>query len=752
MSIGQSLRRFEDERLLRGEGRFIDDLSVAGCLEAVFVRSTIAHGALRGVDAAAARAMPGVTAVLTGRDLEAAGVRTMKCRTALASSDGRPFNEPARPVLAVNHVRFAGEAVAIVVAEARACALDAAEQVVVTVEDLPPVVSIGRATERAFIWEHGDRAATDAAIAKAPLVSRLSAANNRVAPAPIEPRSAIASYDPATESFVLTTQTQGVHLIRNALAQILDIDPSHLRVQTFDVGGSFGLKLIPHPELAALLAAARVVGRPVRWTSTRSEAFLSDNHARDHASEATLALDADGRFLALDVATTCNLGAYASASAPACMAIHFMRTLGHVYRIPVHHLTATGVYTNTAPTDVMRGAGKPEAHALVERLVERAAREHGFDRVELRRRNLIQPEELPRKTLSGHLIDGGDFPRTLSLALETADWGGFPARREVSTADGRRRGIGLALYMHVSSHPTEERARVALEADGRIAACMGAQSIGQGHETTFAQLVAAELGQPLEIIRVVQGDTEHLPPFGAATGGSGSLQTSGAAVLGAARVLRERLTRRAADLLEAAAEDLRLESGGFRIIGTDRFLSLQKLSANMSAEERDGCAGTADRKGDLASCPNGAYVAEVEIDPETGKTTVVRFSGADDAGRRLNPMIVEGQLHGGLAQGIGQALYERVVYDESSGQLVTGSLMDYVLPLAGDLPRFDLVAADVPSTVHELGVKGVGECGTIGAPAAIMNAIADAIGHDRIEMPATPERVWQTLREEGSGQ
>ncbi|MFO1170757.1 MAG: xanthine dehydrogenase family protein molybdopterin-binding subunit [Hyphomicrobiaceae bacterium] len=750
MSIGASLKRFEDERLLRGQGRYVEALRVDGCLEAVFVRSTVARGRIKSVDASVARAHPGVVAVMTGRDLEAAGVKPMKCRTAMPSADGTPFNEPVRHALAIENVRFVGEAVAIVVAETKAAALDAAEQVIVEIDDEAPVVTIQKSTETAFTWAHGDAAATAAAISAAPLVSRLTIVNNRIAPAPIEPRSAIARYDRATDSFDLTTQSQGVHTLRNAFALTLGIEPSKLRVQTFDVGGSFGLKLVPHPELVALLAAARAIGGPVRWVSTRSEAFLADNYARDHLSSATLALDRDGTFLGLDVETACNLGAYASSSAPSCMSVHFMRTLGHVYRIPVHHLTARGVYTNTAPTDVMRGAGKPEAHALIERLIDRAAREHGFDRTALRRHNLIRPMDLPRKTLSGNLIDSGDFPGTLAIALDRADWRGFAARRAQSEANGKRRGIGVALYMHVTSHPVEEHSRVALDADGRIAAAMGAQDIGQGHETTFAQLVAAEFDLDPAQVRVVQGDTAALPAIGAATGGSGSLQTSGTAVVRAARVLRERLREKAAALLEASAADLALDSGGFRITGTDRGVTIAALAQRMSEADREGCAGTAEVKGDFNTCPNGAYVAEVEIDPETGAIAIARFTGADDAGVRLNPMIVEGQLHGALAQGIGQALFERVVYDEDSGQLLTGSLMDYVLPLAQDLPRFDLVAADHPSTTHELGMKGVGECGNIGAPPAIMNAIADAIGHDRIEMPATPERVWRALNEKGS--
>ncbi len=747
MSIGTSLRRFEDERLLRGEGRFVEALPVDGCLEAVLVRSPFAHGRIRRLDVTAARKAAGVATVLTGADLLAAGVRPMKCRRPIDSSDGTPFREPARHVLAVETVRFAGEALAVVVAATREAALDAAELVEVDIDELPVEVDGRQSRERAFTWEHGDRAAVATAVAGARFVTRLAALNNRIAIAPIEPRSAVASYEPASGRFNLTTQSQGVHLIRAAMADVLGIDPAMLRVQTFDVGGSFGLKLIAHPEQAVLLAAARAVGGPVRWVSTRSEAFLSDNYARDHASEALLALDREGHILALAASTIGNLGAYASSSSPACLSVHFARTFGSVYRVPVHHVRATGVYTNTTPTDVMRGAGKPEATALVERLIDRAAREHGFDRIDLRRRNLIRPGDMPRKTLSGHSIDGGDFPAMLEKAIARSDWQGCAARRAESHARGRLRGIGLALYMHVTSHQIHEECRVGLDPDGAISAAMGAQAIGQGHETTFAQLIGDEMTVPAAQVRVVQGDTAALPPVGAATGGSGSLQATGLTLLRAARVLKDRLRQHAAELLEAAADDLQLVDGGFRIVGTDRSISLVQLATRLPEREREDCAGTAEYKGDPASCPNGAYVAEVEVDPATGEVVIARFTGADDVGRRLNPMIVEGQLHGAIAQGIGQALSERVVYDGQSGQLLTGSFMDYAMPLATDFPLFDLVHADVPSTGNELGMKGAGECGSIGAPPAIMNAIADAIGHDRIEMPATPERVWRAIRE-----
>lgn len=744
MGIGERLTRFEDQRLLRGEGRFLDALDADGFAEVAFARSAVAHGRITRIDVAAARAVPGVLGVLTGADLAAAGLLPLNCRRPVDSTDGAPFRQPDRHALALETVRFVGEAVALIAAETREAALDAAELVEIDIDDLPARTDPAQSDDMAFRWEHGDAEKVAAAHAEAAFVSRMRAVNNRIAPAPLEPRGALARYEDGR--YALITQSQGVHAIRAAMAATLDVGLDAVRVQTPDVGGSFGMKLVAYPEQAALLAGARLLERPLRWISTRSEAYLSDNAARDHVTEATLALDRDGRFLALSADTIGNMGAYASASAAGCLSIHFMRAFGHVYRLPAHHVSATGVYTHTAPVDVMRGAGKPEACVIVERLIDRAAREHGFDRVALRRKNLIRPEDLPRRTLSGVPIDGGDFPTVLDRALERSDWDGRQARRAEAKGRGRIHGAGLALYMHVTSHPVREETRAWLRPDGRVAVSMGAQNIGQGHETSFAQLVAADWDMAPEAVEIVQGDTDALPPTGAATGGSGSLQVTGLALLDAARSLRARLLERAARELEASRTDVEFADGVFRVVGTDRGLTLATLSQRMSDIERADCAGAAEFEGDAATCPNGAYVAEVEIDPDTGETTLTRFSGADDAGARLNPLLVEGQLHGAIAQGAGQALMERLVYEPEFGQLVTGSFMDYAPPRAADLPSFALTAADVASTTNPLGFKGVAECGCIGAPPAIMNAIADAIGHDRIEMPATPARVWRALQ------
>ncbi|MEZ5774763.1 MAG: xanthine dehydrogenase family protein molybdopterin-binding subunit [Hyphomicrobiaceae bacterium] len=745
-SIGRSIKRFEDERLLRGEGRFVESLIPGGALEAMFLRSPFAHARIARIDCTAARAMPGVVGVLTGRDLVDAGAGPLKCRRTIPSIDGTPFHEPVRHALALETVRFVGEAVALVIAESRAAALDALDMIEVDYDPLPLVVDPLKSTEIAFTWAQGDRDATDAVFRTAPLVTSFSGTSSRMAAVPIEPRSAIAEYDPVAARYRLVTQSQGVHLLRAAYASSLGIAPEALHLQTFDVGGSFGMKLIPHPEPIALLTAARLVGRTLAWVSTRSEAFLSDNYARDQTATAELAMDRDGTFLALRISSTGNMGAYASSSAPGVMAIHFARTVGHVYRIPVHHVHVTSVYTNMTPTDVFRGAGKPESTVLVERLIDRAACRHGFDRLDLRRRNLVTPADMPRRTLSGHMIDGGDFPRTLDHALVRADWRGFEARRAETLSRGRLRGIGVGLYMHVTSHPVVEECRVRLLGDGTFEATMGAQGIGQGHETTFSQLLGDTLKVEPDAIRIVQGDSAVLPPVGAATGGSGSIQVTGLTLLKAARLLIDRLRPEAAEMLEASPADLEHATGGFRIKGTDRAVGFAAIAGRMDDDAREDCAGDAHFEGDAATCPNGAYIAEVEVDPATGEVEILRFSGADDVGRRLNPMIVDGQLHGGIAQGIGQAMLERVVYDEESGQLLSGSLMDYALPLASDLPSFELVAADCPSSQNELGMKGAGECGTIGAPGALLNAIADAIGTDEFDMPATTERVWRAIR------
>jgi carbon-monoxide dehydrogenase large subunit len=741
--------RLEDDRFLTGRGRFVEDLPAEGCLHAFFVRSPHAHARIGVVDVEAAAAAPGVAAVLTGADLAAAGVKPMRTPMPMDSFDGTPFVEPERHALAIGRVRFVGEAVALVLAETPERAADAGELVMVDYDEEQPQIDPAQSSEVAFTWKLGDETATKAAMAGAAHRVTIREVNNRVVAAPVEPRSAIGSYDAASASYLLQTQTQGVHFMRGLVAASLDIEQARLRVVTPDVGGSFGMKLVQYPEQVAVLAAARMAGRPVRWAATRGESMLADVHARDHVSEVTLALDEDGRFLGLELMTHGNLGAYASAFAPLIVSTGFAKTVGSVYRVGALAVTVRAVYTNTAPTDAYRGAGKPESLYLMERLVDKAAVEIGIDRFELRRRNLVAPAEMPYTGATGIVWKDADFPAVLERALDESDWPGFAARRAQSAAAGRLRGYGLGMYLHISGGVPEDTATVTLEPDGVVSIRTGAQDIGQGLETSFAQIVADKLGIDAAGVRLRQGDSEDMPARTTATGGSSALQIAGINIFHATDAMIENLLPHAGEAMEASAADIEYGEGNFTVRGTDLSIALATLAARMPEPELTGCAGSADFAGDHVSVPNGAYACELEIDPETGGVEILAFTGIDDAGTRLNPAIVEGQLHGGIAQGIGAALLERIYYDES-GQLLTGSLMDYALPRAAELPAFALHDSGIPASHNLLGAKGVGEPGTIGAPAAVMNAVADAIGAQDVMMPATPEKVWRVI-ERGAG-
>lgn len=743
---GQSRHRKEDTRLLVGEGRFVENLSREDMAHAAFFRAPVAHADIARLEVEAARACPGVLEVYTGADLEAAGVRPLRCWRPMESFDGTPFHEPPRHPLATRAVRHAGEAVAMVVAESEAAALDGAEAVLAEFTERGVVVNAEDSAERAFVWRAGDREATRRAFDAAAHVVTMTSHNNRVAPAPLETRSALGDYDRDSGRFTLFTQTQGVHVVRGAICETLGIPPERLRLVTPDVGGSFGMKLFNYPEQTAVLFAARELGRPVRWVSTRSEAFLSDVHGRDHVATAELALDAEGRFLGLRVHARGNLGAYASGAASTTVSVGFAKTLSNTYRIPAMAVEVEAVYTNTPPVDAYRGAGKPESVTLIERLVDRAARHMGENPLALRKRNLLTPAEFPYRTPIGVTYDSGDFPTVLDRALAAADYAGFAARRAEAEARGRRRGFGLGLFIHVTGATTNERVIASLDAEGHVVVCTGAQASGQGQETTFARLVGQHLGIPVENVRIVQGDSDALSEAGAATGGSSSLQCAGTTMLRASDLLIDRLRGEAAERLEASPADIAYADGAFRIVGTDRAIALVALADALGAERLSGCAAEADFEGEVATIPNGAYACEIEIDPETGAVSVDRWIGVHDVGARLDPVIVDGQFHGAIAQGLGQALFENVVFDPSSGQLLSGSFMDYALPRAGDMPSFELTDADVPTAANPLGMKGVGELGCIGAPAAVMNAVAHALGHDDIAMPATPERLWAALR------
>ncbi len=741
------MHRFEDERLLRGTARFVEDLDAAQCLHAVFVRSPHAHARIVKSDTRAARESEGVRGVFTSREFLAEGVRPLVCSRPLESSDGEPFQAPTRHVLALDRVRFVGDPVAMVAATSLDAAADAAERVEVEYEPFPVVLDPRASDEVAVVRRIGDPEATANAFARAAHVVRIECANNRMWAAPIETRSAIGRYDDEHQTYRLDTQSQGVHVMRTLVAASLGIDEDRLRVVTPDVGGSFGMKLVNYPEQSAVLVAARVLGAPVRWVSTRAEALLTDTHARGHHSVAELGLDEEGRILALRCITRGDMGAYASAMATASPVIGFGRSLTNLYRVPALDVTMRAAYTHTAPLDAFRGAGKPEGVYVMERLMDAAARQIGIDRMALRERNLVTSREMPYCAPNGEVWDCGDFPAVMRAALREADWDTFESRRAASNAAGRRRGFGLGLYLHTAGAGTDETSAVEVNAQGRIVAYIGQQAIGQGHETTFALLLSRHLGVPAEAVELVQGDTERLPPRGASTGGSASLQCSGTTLLRAADRLVDKLRPHAADALEAASEDVRFESGRFRVPGTDVDVGLLKLGVSLAGNPASAgdCSASADFEGDASTIPNGAYACEVEVDPDTGAVEIKRFVGVNDVGQRIDPTIVDGQLHGGVAQGLGQAWLEHVRYEDGSGQLLSGTLMDYALPRADHFPDIELHGSDIPTGNNPIGAKGVGELGCVGAPAAFMNAVADAAGTQEIEMPATPERVWRAL-------
>ena len=686
--------------------------------------------------------------VFGGRDFLAEGVRPLVCSRPIESSDGTPFRAPTRHVLALDETRFVGDPVAMVVATSIDAAADAAERVEVEYEPLPVTLDPRESDEVAVVRRIGDPDATTSAFSRAAHVVRIECTNNRMWAAPIETRSAVGRYDADRDTYRLDTQSQGVHVMRTLVAASLGIEEDRLRVVTPDVGGSFGMKLVSYPEQSAALVAARVLGAPVRWVSTRAEAALTDTHARGHHSVAELALDEGGRILALRCTTHGDMGAYASAMATASPVIGFGRSLTNLYRVPALDLTMRAAYTHTAPVDAFRGAGKPEGVYVMERLMDAAARQIGIDRMALRERNLVTSGEMPYRAPNGDVWDCGDFPAVMRTALREADWDTFESRRAASHAAGRRRGFGLGLYLHTAGAGTGETSAVEVNAQGRIVAYIGQQAIGQGHETTFPLLLARHLGVPAEAVALVQGDTEHLPPRGASTGGSASLQCSGTTLLRAADRLVDKLRPHAAEALEAAGEDIRFGSGRFEVRGTDVGVGLLDLGASLAGSPNTAgdCSASADFEGDVATIPNGAYACEVEVDPDTGAVDIRRFVGVNDVGRRIDPTIVDGQLHGGIAQGIGQAWLEHVRYEDGSGQLLSGTLMDYALPRADHFPDIELHGADVPTANNPIGAKGVGELGCVGAPAAFMNAVADAAGTRDIDMPATPERVWRALR------
>jgi carbon-monoxide dehydrogenase large subunit len=745
--IGKPLRRLEDQRLLTGQGRFTDDVRPEGALHVAFLRSPHAHARIAKLDTSAARAAPGVVAIYTGADVAADGLQPLPFAHLHKRQDGTPIVSPPRMPLTAGEARFVGDAVAMVVAETRYQARDGADMIEVDWEPLEAIADLpgaARAHQDAAYYHAGDKVAREAAFAAAAHVVRLQVVNQRVTANPLEPRALAAQYDASTARYTLWCPTQNVHNTRAQLATVLGVKEDALRILSTDVGGGFGARGYAYPEHAALAWAAQKLGRPLRWLADRSENFLAEVHGRDNLTVAELALDAEHRFTALRIRTLANVGAYISSFGAAVPAMSGVRAPTGVYAIPVLDHEVKMMFTHTGPVDAYRGAGRPEMGYLLERLVERAAREVGADPIELRLKNLIPPERMPYANPAGYTYDCGDFGKMLRGALEASDWNGFAARKKSAEARGLRYGRGLACYVEITgSARLAEQVRMIVAADGTLEVDCGTQAIGQGLWTAYAQVAAEKLGIDPQAIRVVQGDSD-LVPAGGGAGGSRGLQVGGSAVLAGALALIEAARPLAAQALEAAAADLEYGAGRFRIAGTDRGIGLFELAGKQPGK-RIVCEHSETAKGQ--TWPNGCQVAEVEVDPETGTVRVVRHSAVDDIGRVVNPLTAESQMHGGVAQGLGQALFEQSVYDPS-GQLLTGSFMDYAMPRAADMPaemhaRFDQT---VPTQQNLLGAKGAGEAGCHGAVPAIVNAVIDALGVKDIDMPLTPEKVWRALQ------
>jgi carbon-monoxide dehydrogenase large subunit len=744
--IGKPMRRLEDAHLLTGQGRFTDDVRPEGAAHVAFLRSPHAHARIARLDTAAAQAAPGVLAVFTGADVAGDGVGPIPFTHLHKRQDGTPIVAPPRMPITADEARFVGDAVAMVVAQTRNQARDAAEMIEIDWEPLAAVADLpgaARAGSVAAYYHMGDKAAREAAFAAAKHVVRLQVVNQRVVANPLEPRALAAQFDAATGRYTLWCPTQNVHNTRAQLATVLGAKEDALRIVSADVGGGFGARGYAYPEHAALLWAAKKLGRPLRWLADRSENFLAEVHGRDNLTVAELALDAGQRFTALRIRTLANVGAYISSFGAAVPAMSGARAPTGVYAIPVLDHEVKMMFTNTTPVDAYRGAGRPEMGYLLERLVERAALELGADPVELRLKNLIPAARMPYANPAGYTYDCGDFEKMLRGALEAAGWDGFPQRRKAAAARGLRYGRGLACYVEITgSARLTEIVRMIVTADGTLEVDSGTQAIGQGLWTSYAQVAAERLGIDPQAIRVVQGDSDLLKAGGGA-GGSRGLQVGGSAVLAASIALIEAARPLAAQALEAAAADLEYGEGRFRIAGTDRGIGLAEL-AGKQPQRRIVCEHAETAKGQ--TWPNGCHVAEVEVDPETGLVRVARHSAVDDIGRVINPLTAESQVHGGVAQGLGQALFEQSVYDET-GQLLTGSFMDYAMPRAADMPDMKLAFdQSVPTQQNLLGAKGVGEAGCHGAVPAIVNAVIDALGVKELDMPLTPEKVWRALQ------
>jgi carbon-monoxide dehydrogenase large subunit len=778
--IGASIKRKEDFRFLTGRGNYTDDINRPGQTYAYILRSPHASADIVKIDKAKAEKAPGLVAILTGADYDKGG---LPCGWQIHSKDGSPMIEPPHFPLCKDKVRHVGDQVALVIAETYAQARDAAELIDVTYSETKPIVSLADAdkagaaqvwpeakSNTCFDWHIGDKAAVDAAFAKATHVTKIDIVNQRLIPNAMEPRAAIGDFDRATGEFTLFTTSQNPHVIRLLMgAFVLQIPESKLRVVAPDVGGGFGSKIFHYAEEALVTWAAGKIERPVKWTSDRSEAFLTDAHGRDQINHAELAMDKDGKFLALRVATKANMGAYLSTFAP-CVPTYLSATLlAGVYSTPAIYAEVKAIFTNTAVVDAYRGAGRPETTYLLERLVEKAARETGIDRVEIRRKNFIPKDAFPYQTPVALQYDSGDYFSTLDMALKNADWAGIDKRKAEAKTRGKLRGIGISTYLEACGIAPSavvgslgaraglyETGSIRVHPTGSVTIFTGTHSHGQGHETTFAQLVSGGLGIPIENVEVSHGDTNKIP-FGMGTYGSRSLAVGGSAIVKAMDKIITKAKRIAAHLMEASVADVEFKDGVFTVVGTDKSVPFGTVALTAYVphnypitELEPGLEETAFYDPLNFTYPGGCHICEVEVDPETGVAEVINFTAVDDIGRVINPMIAEGQIHGGVAQGIGQALLEAAAYDEESGQLLTGSYMDYAMPRADNIPNINVGNHVTLCTHNPLGAKGVGEVGAIGSPPAVINAVLDALlplGVKDISMPATPHKVWQSIQQ-----
>ena len=780
--IGASVRRKEDYRFLTGNGHYVDDISRPGQVYARFVRSPHAHAKIKSVDTKAAAKAPGVLGVFTGADLAADGVGSVPCGWSIVQTNGEPWNAPPHEVLVTEKARYVGDQVALVVAETLEQARDAAELVAVDYEVLPANVSLAQAIKpnapqlhenvpnnTCYVWGLGDEAATKAAFAGAKHVAKLDLTNNRLVPNAIEPRVALAERDPGDDSFTLYVTSQNPHLARIILSAFVGLAPEHkLRVVSPDVGGGFGSKIFVYTEECAVLWATKRIDRPIKWTADRSESFVSDAHGRDHSTHVEMALDGDGKFLGLRVDTIANMGAYLSNFASVIPTFLHGTLMQGQYTTGAIYCEVTAVFTNTTPVDAVRGAGRPEATYVIERIVDVAARVVGTDRAEIRRRNFIPADAFPYQTQVALEYDSGDYAPALEQTLKTIDYKGIDKRRAASRKQGKYRGIGISSYIEACGlAPSQvvgslgagvgqfESAEVRFNATGNVTVFTGSHSHGQGHETTFAQIISERLGVPTENVDVVHGDSGRIP-FGYGTYGSRSLAVGGSAIVKAADKIIAKGRKIAAHLLEAAESDIEFADGNFTVKGTDRAKTIAEIAFaayvphNYPLEELEpGLDENAFYDPPNFTYPFGTHVCELEVDEETGEVTIDRWVAVDDFGNVVNPMIVHGQVHGGVTHGVGQALLEHAVYDES-GQLLAGSYMDYCMPRAADVPSFEIGETVTPCPHNPLGVKGCGEAGAIAAPAAVINAVVDALsslGVTHVEMPATPQRVWRAMQD-----